>query len=219
MSILQGRNLIVKVDGVAIAAAKSCEINIDVDTQEVANAQSGIWRKYMFGRGGWNITTNQLVTTIINPFRMVRTAVTIDVVLSGTLGRGFTGFVDNVELSDGDEPASPTTPAPVMYWDKTRKKFLLFNRGGNRPPYYAMYSSYYEFEGSERYSSPSNGDLFHCDGTVYSWYDGELRMEKLTGSALVTSWKGVFTIGNLAQGSFAFLGNGELSAAALPTTE
>lgn len=61
-NIVHGRNLIVKLDGVAIAANKSCTISIEGEQVEIASMTSAQWREYIAGRKGWNVTTNHLVT-------------------------------------------------------------------------------------------------------------------------------------------------------------
>lgn len=61
-NIVHGRNLIVKLDGVAIAANKSCSIVIEGEQIEVASMTSAEWREYIAGRKGWRVSTNHLVT-------------------------------------------------------------------------------------------------------------------------------------------------------------
>ena len=222
MEVIKGNDLILSLDGVAIAAAKSCDIKIDTDAQEVANATSGQWRKYMLGRSGWNITSGGLLTSLRNARNLQRQSVSLTTWVRGNYGLPFIGIVDNVELDDGDEPATPLTPAPIMYWDKTRKKFLLYNRG-QRPPR-AIYYSYYEFEGSEKYSAPNNGDTFRIpadtdtgESLIYRYENGDLYPEQLTGTALVTGCQITATRGTLAQCSITLLGSGELAAATIPS--
>ena len=59
--------------------------------------------------------------------------------------------------------------------------------------------------------TPQNYDMFNYNGVTYTYYNGELMAEKLTGNANVVTWRGVGTLGNLAQGSFDFNGNGPLT--------
>ena len=69
------------------------------------------------------------------------------------------------------------------------------------------------------YTSPSDGSMFHTpDNTVYTYYNENLHVEKLTGNANVVTWRVTGTVGNLAQGSFQFNGNGALTPASLPAT-
>lgn len=48
-------------DGVAIAGAKSCELNVQCDAIEKASQTSGRWREFLPGRLEWSLTTGHLV--------------------------------------------------------------------------------------------------------------------------------------------------------------
>jgi uncharacterized protein YaiE (UPF0345 family) len=50
--IILGNNIIIYENGVAIAAAKSCEIQVECDTLEVSSPDSSDWRDYIAGRKG-----------------------------------------------------------------------------------------------------------------------------------------------------------------------
>lgn len=211
--ILHGRNLIIKAGGVAIAAAKSCDINVQCKEIETASATSGAWRTALTGRKSWSVTTNQLVTSLVRPFSIVGTTVTLDVCIEGAYGTEFNRIVDNPSLEEGI-----LEDVSYMVWDKTRKKFLAVSHHRPRP---AAYYENYTFDGSSVYSSPQDGDVFYINSVtdpedVYTYYSGNLHAEKLTGNANVVNWRVVGTVGNLAQGSFQFNGNGALTPAALP---
>ena len=76
-----------------------------------------------------------------------------------------------------------------------------------------------EKEIKTKYKNISNGQLFYDNNfKVYSYYNGDLHAEKMTGTANVVAWRTQGTVGNLAQGSFQFNGNGELAPASLPST-
>ena len=68
MALIHGRNIIVsKLVGnayTAIAAAKSCDIEVEVEQIEVASTSSGQWREYIQGRKGWRVTVSGLVTAV-----------------------------------------------------------------------------------------------------------------------------------------------------------
>lgn len=59
--ILQGNNLIVKLNGTAIAAAKTCTINVDVDTINVSSPTDGQWHHGVPGRKSWTVSTGNLL--------------------------------------------------------------------------------------------------------------------------------------------------------------
>lgn len=61
--VLHGRNLIVSANGKAIAAAKSCVIDIQTKEVEVTGPYSGRWEEYRAGRMTWKVNTSGLVGT------------------------------------------------------------------------------------------------------------------------------------------------------------
>jgi hypothetical protein len=206
--IIQGRNLIIRAGGVAIAAARSCSVSIQAEQIPISSPMSGAWAAYLNGMKSWSVSTNHLVKTLRNAL-MVGTQVSLEFGVEGD-GLPFGGFVDNPTLQSG---ACPTTPTAVV-WDKTRKKFLAF-----------LYSSdflfYQTWEGNQPYVGMQDYQTFRNteqNDETYTWVDGDLYAEKLSGTANVQAYEAVGTVGNLAQGSFKFIGSGALDAAELPNT-
>lgn len=211
--ILHGRNLIIKVGDVAIAASKSCDINVHCEEIETSSPQTGIWRTSITGRKSWSVSTNQLVTSIVRNIELVGTTVSIAVQLAGDVGLPFAGFVDNVTVASGRYTGTLSI-VDGIYWDKTRKKFLLrVAPGSGLEQYFAAWDVPIN---CASYTSPSPYDLFSCNGVTYTWMSNDLAAEKLTGNANVVTWRVTGTVGNLCQGSFQFNGNGALTPAALP---
>ena len=208
--ILHGRNLIIKAGGVAIAAAKSCDINVQCEEIETASPSTGAWCTAIIGRKSWQVTTNQLVTSLVRPLQIVGTSVSLSMEVEGEYGSHFDEFVNNVNVED--EGAS----YDKIVWDKTRKKFLFkfTSHYSGQTTYYLDFSPY----DMSKYTSPIDGDTFNLNGQVYTYYNGDLHAEKMTGTANVVAWRLQGTVGNLAQGSFQFNGNGALTPASLPST-
>lgn len=208
--ILHGRNLIIKVGGVAIAAAKSCDISVKAKEIPVSAPSGGQWEHSVIGRKSWSVSTNQLVTSIVRPLSMVGTTVSLSMEVDGDLGKSFQGFVDNVSVEQSSLPA----PAQAIYWDKTNKRFVaMFQSSPMVVPKYYM-----SWQNGESYMSPSDYDIFSYNGDVYTWLANDLAIEKMSGNANVVTWRATGAVGNLAQGSFQFNGNGALEAASLPST-
>lgn len=59
---IKGRNLLVFLGGVAIAANKGCSISIEADVKEKASSTSANYKEYVVGRKDWSISTTHLVT-------------------------------------------------------------------------------------------------------------------------------------------------------------
>lgn len=53
--------MIVTANGMAIAAAKSCELQVSCDDIEISSPTSGQWREFIADRKEWAVTTNHLV--------------------------------------------------------------------------------------------------------------------------------------------------------------
>lgn len=209
--ILHGRNLIIKAGGVAIAAAKSCDINVQCEEIETASATSGAWRTAITGRKSWSVIANQLVMSLARPLSMMGTTVSIDVQIANGVGPDFNGFCNNVSLQSETLTTYPTS----ILWDKTRKQFVYM-----KSPAQGLILYYSSWTGDAKYRVLNEGDVFitSYNGLSYTYYNGDLHTEKLTGNANVTAWRVTGTVGNLAQGSFQFNGNGALTPAALPST-
>ena len=64
--IAQGKDILIILDGMAVAMAKSCEWSEQVELQEVASATQGENREYVPSHRIWTATSGQLVTAIRN---------------------------------------------------------------------------------------------------------------------------------------------------------
>lgn len=92
--VIHGRNLIIKMDGTAIAGAKSCEITIQGDDIEIASPSTGAWRAFIAGRKEWSVSCGHLIPASGTPLKsnavMVGTTVTLTME-SGLTGDTLTG--------------------------------------------------------------------------------------------------------------------------------
>ena len=193
--------------GVAIAAAKSCDINVQCEEIETATT-SGAWRTALTGRKSWSVSTNQLVTSLVRPMQMVGTSTTLILQMAGEIGLPFDGFVDNPTV---EQVGFVGIPSKIV-WDRTRKLFLAY--------YLTKYYAYWSSEGVDctPYTSPEDYQAYNYDGNFYTWLNNDIVIEKLTGNANVVNWRVVGTVGNLAQCSFQCNGNGALTPSSLPST-
>ena len=204
--ILHGNNLIIKVGGTAIAASKSCRISITADRQEITNATDGKWRRFKWGRQSWKVQTSHLVTTIARSASMVGTTVSLEVGLQG--GLPFSLFVDDVSVQSGTYSGTPS----AIVWDKTAKVFLGVVYASGTTKYYDDWTG----GNPDAYIDPSPYDPFtDRNGVTYTWLEGDLTAEKLTGSADVLSWDCQGSVAHLASGEFEFGGNGPLTPATI----
>ncbi len=204
--ILKGKQLIIKVNGNAIAAARSCSINVQADEIETATPSGGAWRTFLLSRKSWSISTNHLVLSIARNAVLLGTGVSLEVGLQD-IGKPFNGFVNNVTIQSGGYTGTPSQ----IFWDKTLKKFV----GYINPT--AGVSLYFDsWTNSGAYTSPNAYDAFVYNNTTYTWLGSDLVAEKLTGNANIVTWRVDGAISTLCQGSFEFHGNGALTPATLP---
>ena len=59
--MLQGRNLIIAINGSTIAAAKSCSVDVQADTIKVSSPTDGAWEHIIAGRKSWQVQTSHLM--------------------------------------------------------------------------------------------------------------------------------------------------------------
>ena len=77
MAIILGRDILVKLNGTAVAAAKSCELDISCDLIEVSSPFDGIFKKYITERKSWSVSVGKFVTSVTDGAAMVGQTVTL----------------------------------------------------------------------------------------------------------------------------------------------
>lgn len=60
-NVIHGRDVIISLNGTAIAAARSCDISVEDDIMEVTSPTSGRAKTYRPGRYGWTVDVSCLV--------------------------------------------------------------------------------------------------------------------------------------------------------------
>ena len=73
--ILHGNNLVIKLGGTAIAAAKSCTINVNASTQKVSSPNSGQWEHSIVGRKSWSVSVSQLIVAASSSAAPLKSAI------------------------------------------------------------------------------------------------------------------------------------------------
>lgn len=77
--ILHGRNINVKVNGVIIAKAKSCQLNVQCDVTEIADLTTGTWKKFLAGRKEWAVDVTTFVQVVKTGYDLVGQTVTLEI--------------------------------------------------------------------------------------------------------------------------------------------
>lgn len=207
--ILHGGNILLLQDGAAIAAAKSCDLDIQCESLPVTSPSSGAWADAIPGRKSWSAACSHLVTSITNPLSIVGTVVTLRLQLADKIGLPIGGFTPTTYTVQQQSANS----VDAVLWDRTNKQFIGV-------VYQTLQSDkyYINWLNKEVYTEAVAGTYFYDTSDmnkVYKKTATDLQPEALQGSAIVRGWKITATKGNLAAGQFNFEGKGAL---AIPTT-
>ena len=198
---IKGKDVILKMGGTAIAAAKSCDVNIQADLIKVSSPTDGGWEHSIAGRKSWSASCSHLVTQIASSVAMVGQTVTLT--FQPTSDVTFSGTVSNPTVESGTPPSSG-----YLVFDTTRKDFLWVHTPA---PGVLLYFQNFDWKPAlivgAYYYNRSEAKCYQWSGTSMN------EVSALTGSAIVKQWKGTFSQSNLAQGSYSFEGTGALSTA------
>lgn len=69
--MLQGRNLIIAINGSTIAAAKSCSVDVQADTINVSSPTDGEWEHIIAGRKSWQVQTSHLMPNVMQRYPVI----------------------------------------------------------------------------------------------------------------------------------------------------
>lgn len=199
---MNGKNLILKVNGAAVAAAKSCSIDTKCDIDEVSAPSDGSWKSFKAGRKEWSVSCSYLLTYEN---------------LTGVLGIGTIVTLVVQPLYDttyhyageygGTVVEYRTSTYEGIYYHVTRKAFVALYNGDYYTAWEGMNDTPWFVTPQERanYVNNANNKIYRWNGT------GLVFVPYLTGSAICEQCKTTGSVGALANGSFQFKGNGPLS--------
>ena len=201
--IIHGKDIIIKADGEAIAAATSCELDISAEVIKTASPTDGQWQHGIAGRKSWRASCSHLVTDILDPAQMVGVDVTLTICVVN-IGLPFRYFLTTSPTVESVSALS----VDFVVWDDQAKRFL-----GCKDSQSILNRKYYSsWLNREQYTDAAVGTKFclTSTGATYKLTASGLVEAKLTGTAIVKEWRLTATRGNLAQGSFRFEGVGPL---------
>lgn len=73
---MNGNIFLVYLNGTQIAGAKSDDIEVKCDTQEVANPSQGSWREFLAGRKDWSVSTSYLMQDTTDIYKLLNVGTT-----------------------------------------------------------------------------------------------------------------------------------------------
>jgi len=226
--ILHGNNLVIKANGELLALGKSCTVDVQANTIPVSGPTTGQWEDNIPGRKGWEVTCSHLMynrgaTKPLDRMDMVGQIVelSLDIVYKEAIW--FDGFVSGETIESGS--VTVAYHYTDIRYDTINKLFLLRYYAGGGYKFYKNWNYYdrtynpYALENiddNQIYQDVANGSDAHeyYKANILEGEEGYNLVRRDTtrkGLAIVRQWSGTFTWGNLAQGSFRFLGKGALS--------
>ena len=81
----KGNNILILIDGAAVAGCRANEIQVGGELIEIASPDTGQWRTFIAGRKEWSFTSGWLVTTHADLKRLLWQGRTVTVRI---IGRG-----------------------------------------------------------------------------------------------------------------------------------
>ena len=208
---MNGKNLILMINGTAAAASKSCQIRTTCDTKEVSSPSDGEWVHLRKGRKAWSVECDHLLT-VHGIMGLLNVGQTVTLKFQPLYEKTyiFHGTYSGTVITDPDQVLRVV---PDSMWYSTVNKCFCAKSG----------ASYYKYWDSLIYNHPEFSDpqpgVTYIGGfsnqTYYEWIaSGTARLELipyLTGSAICTQCDAQGTVASLAKGSFSFKGNGPLT--------
>lgn len=99
--MLKGKDLLIYADGQVVAAAKSCRISMDRDTEEVSSPTAGRNKAFRAGRKEWSVSVSTLLTSVYGSILRQSQTVRLSFVVAGSASDRMTGtaIVQRVEVT------------------------------------------------------------------------------------------------------------------------
>lgn len=89
-----GNDILVYMNGVAIASARSAEVRVDGELLEVASPTQGDWREFLAGRKEWDVQVGYLVVANADLAKLIQVNQKVTLIINGrtaTAANGLTG--------------------------------------------------------------------------------------------------------------------------------
>ena len=231
--ILRGRNLIISANGVVLAGAKSCDVQVECDDIKVSSPSDGQWEHIIAGMKSWKVSTSHLVPMETVPSHFAEAVATcyadgamspsrwnVDNVLhtSNYVSRGlFLSVYNFLTIQTGGAFVAKYQNTYDTYIDITECATLItaLNEsvsGGNL----VIITSFDAYGMNADLASAISTKLSIPLGNIPVVNPGQraafvcIGIAGGGGIAHCTTFRSTGTLGNLLQGSFSFKGSGPL---------
>ena len=88
-----GNDILVYMNGVAIASARSAEVRVDGELLEVASPTQGDWREFLAGRKEWDVQVGYLVLANADLAKLIQVNQKVQLIINGRTASATSGLI------------------------------------------------------------------------------------------------------------------------------
>lgn len=88
-----GNDILVYMNGVAIASARSAEVRVDGELLEVASPTQGDWREFLAGRKEWDVQVGYLVVANADLAKLIQVNQKVQLIINGRTSGDTPGLI------------------------------------------------------------------------------------------------------------------------------
>lgn len=94
-----GNDILVYMNGVAIASARSAEVRVDGELLEVASPTQGDWREFLAGRKEWDVQVGYLVVANADLAKLIQVNQKVTLIINGRTATAANGLIGSAFIS------------------------------------------------------------------------------------------------------------------------
>lgn len=157
--ILQGKNLIISANGIVIAGAKSCDVEVECDTIPTSSPTDGQWEHRIVGRKSWKVSTSHLVPFETEPSHIIKAV--------GTSHNGSNYGNNSYHIIDGTRYDGGTRGLSIFayYWHAGTQSSQFI------PSYHATFDTYGHISNCQAMINAMNSNIDNGDLVVITSYN------------------------------------------------
>lgn len=156
--ILQGKNLIISANGIVIAGAKSCDVEVECDTIAISSPTDGQWEHRIVGRKSWKVSTSHLVPLETEPSHIIKAVGTCN--KDGSINSAY-HIIDGMLYDGGTRGLSVFS----YYWYAGTHSSQFI------PSYHATFDTYGDISNCQAMIDAMNSNIDNGDLVVITSYD------------------------------------------------
>ncbi len=157
--ILHGKDIIIKANGIVIAGAKSCDVEVECDTIPTSSPTDGQWEHRIVGRKSWKVSTSHLVPFETEPIHIIKAV--------GTCHNGSNYGNNSYHIIDGMRYAGGARGLSIFayYWYSGTHSSQFI------PSWHATFDTYGDISNCQAMIDAMNSNLDNGDLVVITSWD------------------------------------------------